>query len=65
MLINGWSKANTEYTTTKTILTPMELSHLLQHGGIALRSGPIASLKSYEEMRVGNEVRFTLNADLA
>ena len=64
MLSNGWNKANTEYTTTKTVLSPMNLSHLLKHGGIALRSGPVSSLKSYEVIDVGSDVRFTLNVDL-
>lgn len=68
MLLNGWNKANTAYSTTQQVLSASELGHLLKHGGLALPSGPITTLRTYATPRFGPgagvDVSFQLNVDL-
>lgn len=69
MIKNGWTKAHTPYSATQQVLTPGELRHLLQHGGLALPSGPVATLNSYVVPKPGApgyglDVGFKLNVDL-
>jgi hypothetical protein len=69
MLANGWDKAGTVYSTTQKVLTPGELSHLLQHGGLALASGVVPTLRRIVVPKAnapgfGVDVAFVLNVDL-
>jgi hypothetical protein len=68
MLRNGWDKAHTPYRSTQQLLSLGELSHLLQHGGLALQSGPAPTLKSFAAPKFGPgagvDVEFQLNVDL-
>lgn len=68
MLLNGWNKANTPYSTTQQVLSASELSHLLKYGGLVLPSGPIPTLRTYATPKFGPsagvDVSFQLNVDL-
>lgn len=68
MLRNGWIKASTPYMTTQQVLSLTELSHLQRHGGLALPSGTIPTLKSFTAPKFGPQagvdVGFLLNVDL-
>lgn len=69
MLNNGWTNANTAYTTTQQVISTAQLNHLLTRGGLALHPKPLSTLMKFATPKFGSEagdaVAFELNVNLA